>query len=98
MSLEKKIAYVEGQIEYEIAQIEALEGMKMQCKENIASLKKTLKKLNKVKESVDEIFEEAGLVAPPEEPEELMPCEYAFAECECDECRCATDDTVIHAV
>lgn len=98
MSLEKKIAYVEGQIEHEIAQIEALEGMKAQCKENIANLKKTLKKLNKVKESVDEIFEEAGLVAPVDNTEKYEPCEYALAECECEECCCATNDAVVHAV
>ena len=86
MSLESKITAIENAIEKAEHNIQIYKSCIVSENENIKEYKKTLKKLEKIKISVDSIFEEAGIDEEPyDEDNELCGCN---SNCDCDSGAC----------
>ena len=85
MSLESKIMAIENAIAKAEHNIQIYKSCIVSENENIKEYKKTLKKLEKIKISVDSIFEETGIA---EEPyEDCEPCGCG-CDCDCDSGAC----------
>lgn len=87
MSLESKISAIENAIEKAEHNIQIYKSCIVSENENIKEYKKTLKKLEKIKVSVDSIFEETGIT------EEDQPYDYEVpnlcsSDCDCDSGAC----------
>lgn len=82
MSLESKMMAIETAIEKQKENIEVYKSMIADANENIKEYKRTLRKLEKIKISVDSIFEEAGFE---EDDEYEVQCS---SECDCDSGAC----------
>lgn len=87
MSLESKISAIENAIAKAEHNIQIYKSCIVSENENIKEYKKTLKKLEKIKVSVDSIFEETGIT------EEKRPydCEVpnlCSSDCDCDSGAC----------
>ena len=88
MSLESKITAIENAIAKAEHNIQIHKSCIVSENENIKEYKKTLKKLEKIKISVDSIFEETGIA------EEERPCEdyevpnLCSSDCDCDSGAC----------
>lgn len=85
MSLESKIMAIENAIAKAEHNIQIYKSCIVSENENIKEYKKTLKKLEKIKISVDSIFEETGIA------EEERPCvdyETCGSNCDCDSGAC----------
>ena len=85
MSLESKMMAIEKAIEKAEHSIQIYKSCIVSENENIKEYKKTLKKLEKIKISVDSIFEEAGF-----EEEDEETCEPCTSDCDCDSGACMT--------
>lgn len=87
MSLESKIMAIENAIAKAEHSIQIYKSCIVSENENIKEYKKTLKKLEKIKASVDSIFEEAGIDE--ELPyEDYEDCEPYSSNCDCDSGAC----------
>ena len=87
MSLESKISAIENAIAKAEHNIQIYKSCIVSENENIKEYKKTLKKLEKIKISVDSIFEETGIT------EEEQPYDYEVpnlcsSDCDCDSGAC----------
>lgn len=85
MSLESKITAIENAIEKAEHNIQIYKSCIVSENENIKEYKKTLKKLEKIKISVDSIFEKAGIT---EEDQPHEDYEYHCCDCDCDSGAC----------
>ena len=85
MSLESKITAIENAIEKAEHNIQIYKSCIVSENENIKEYKKTLKKLEKIKVSVDSIFEETGIAEEPYEDEDNELCGNG---CDCDSGAC----------
>ena len=87
MSLESKISAIENAIAETEHNIQIYKSCIVSENENIKEFKKTLKKLEKIKASVDSIFEETGIVEE-EPPYNCMSCDPCSSDCDCDSGAC----------
>lgn len=85
MSLESKMMAIETAIKKQEENINLYKSLIVDANDNIKEYKKTLRKLEKIKASVDSIFEEAGFEDEGEETYE--PC---TSDCDCDSGACIT--------
>ena len=87
MSLESKITAIENAIAKAEHNIQIYKSCIVSENENIKEYKKTLKKLEKIKISIDSIFEETGIdeELPYEGYEDCEPCS---SNCDCDSGAC----------
>lgn len=86
MSLESKITAIENAITKAEHSIQIYKSCIVSENENIKEYKKTLKKLEKIKASVDSIFEETGIAE-----EDVLPYEeyeLCNSNCDCDSGAC----------
>ena len=89
MSLEGKIMAIENAIAKAEHSIQIYKSCIVSENENIKEYKKTLKKLEKIKISVDSIFEETGIAENDELPyEDYEDCEPCSSNCDCDSGAC----------
>ena len=86
MSLESKITAIENAIAKAEHNIQIYKSCIVSENENIKEYKKTLKKLEKIKVSVDSIFEEAGITEEDALPYEEY--ELCGSNCDCDSGAC----------
>ena len=86
MSLESKIMAIENAIEKAEHSIQIYKSCIVSENENIKEYKKTLKKLEKIKISVDSIFEETGIAEEDALPYEEY--ELCSSNCDCDSGAC----------
>ena len=86
MSLESKIMAIENAIEKAEHNIQIYKSCIVSENENIKEYKKTLKKLEKIKISVDSIFEETGITEEDALPYEEY--ELCSSNCDCDSGAC----------
>ena len=85
MSLESKMMAIETAIKKQEENINLYKNLIADANDNIKEYKKTLRKLEKIKASVDSIFEEAGFEE--EDEETYEPC---TSDCDCDSGACMT--------
>lgn len=85
MSLESKMMAIETAIKKQEENINLYKNLIADANDNIKEYKKTLRKLEKIKASVDSIFEEAGFED--ENEETGIPC---TSDCDCDSGACMT--------
>lgn len=85
MSLESKMMAIETAIKKQEENINLYKSLIVDANDNIKEYKKTLRKLEKIKASVDSIFEEAGF-----EEEDEETCEPCTSDCDCDSGACMT--------
>lgn len=88
MSLESKITAIENAIAKAEHNIQIYKSCIVSENENIKEYKKTLKKLEKIKISVDSIFEEAGITEEDQPYEDYEDCETCNPNCDCDSGAC----------
>ena len=88
MSLESKITAIENAIEKAEHNIQIYKSCIVSENENIKEYKKTLKKLEKIKISVDSIFEETGITEEDQPYEDYKDCEICNPNCDCDSGAC----------
>ena len=86
MSLESKIMAIENAIAKAEHSIQIYKSCIVSENENIKEYKKTLKKLEKIKISVDSIFEETGIAEEDALPYEEY--ELCSSNCDCDSGAC----------
>lgn len=86
MSLESKITAIENAIAKAEHNIQIYKSCIVSENENIKEYKKTLKKLEKIKISVDSIFEETGIAEEDALPYEEY--ELCSSNCDCDSGAC----------
>lgn len=84
MSLESKITAIENAIAKSEHSIQIYKSCIVSENENIKEYKKTLKKLEKIKISVDSIFEETGIEEEPYDEDN----ELCGSICDCDSGAC----------
>ena len=87
MSLESKIMAIENAIAKAEHSIQIYKSCIVSENENIKEYKKTLKKLEKIKASVDSIFEETGITEE-DQPYEDEDNELCGSNCDCDSGAC----------
>ena len=87
MSLESKIMAIENAIAKAEHNIQIYKSYIVSENENIKEYKKTLKKLEKIKVSVDSIFEETGITEE-ERPYDYEDCDPCSSDCDCDSGAC----------
>ena len=87
MSLESKIIAIENAIAKAEHNIQIYKSCIVSENENIKEYKKTLKKLEKIKVSVDSIFEETGITEE-ERPYDYEDCDPCSSDCDCDSGAC----------
>ena len=87
MSLESKISAIENAIEKAEHNIQIHKSCIVSENENIKEYKKTLKKLEKIKISVDSIFEETG-IAEEERTYDYEVPNLCSSDCDCDSGAC----------
>lgn len=90
MSLESKMMAIETAIKKQEENINLYKSLIVDANDNIKEYKKTLRKLEKIKASVDSIFEEAGFEED-ENEETGIPC---TSDCDCDSGACMQGDYV----
>ena len=88
MSLESKISAIENAIAKAEHNIQIYKSCIVSENENIKEYKKTLKKLEKIKISVDSIFEEAGIAEEERPYEDYDSCNTCSSDCDCDSGAC----------
>ena len=88
MSLEGKIMAIENAIAKAEHNIQIYKSCIVSENENIKEYKKTLKKLEKIKISVDSIFEETGIAEEERPCEDYEDCEPCSSNCDCDSGAC----------
>lgn len=88
MSLESKITAIENAIAKAEHSIQIYKSCIVSENESIKEYKKTLKKLEKIKISVDSIFEETGIAEEERPCEDYEDCEHCSCNCDCDSGAC----------